>query len=325
MSNDANISLGGLGVNSSGIKLVRSIPWSTVRLAIHQWVVAHSGIAEDHVIWEEQRGPQPPTGTYISLMIRDVRSFGLDWNEITAYGDGIKHSIKGPRVATLVIQCFCGGRPWFEAQPQDRLETVIASRALPSRAQSLRAAGVGFGPIGPVDALAIERSTLFEPRARVEATIHLTSAVEELNTYIESVEAEETIGNIVNVLHIGGTNAFITLDQLSFSATGLAPSLGSDSTVLDDLTFAATGTVPSVGTLSITLAALATVMEGAAPALGTESTTLDAVTQIAAGTVPIVASETSTLDDDIVIGLGTAFIGGDGLITLDDDTGTGIG
>lgn len=163
----------------------------TVAKAIYDWVVAGSGLAAAQVIWADQRGKQP-SGCYIAMRIENEREFGADWEETSTLAqsddDDVEVAVHGVRVATLVLECFAAGDPWSTAKPERRLRSVLTARRLPTVRFALRAANVGIGPVAPVQTLAIERAQLFEPRARVEVTLHLASVAAERSTWIETVK-----------------------------------------------------------------------------------------------------------------------------------------
>jgi hypothetical protein len=165
------------------------------RDAIHDWVVATSGLSATSIVWADQRAPQAPAGLYIELRCSDPVPFGQDWDDIEqlvspAPGAELKHRLRGTRVAVLEIACYPHGAKWRDAQPARRLNEIVSGRNLPLRAQALRAGGIGFGTIGKILDLNLERSTLFEPRSVVEVNLHLTSEVTELGTYIERTEVQ---------------------------------------------------------------------------------------------------------------------------------------
>lgn len=54
-----------------------AMQWSTIEDAIHDWIAAGSGLANDHVIWADQGGPRP-VGPYIAMRL-SVMQRGRDW------------------------------------------------------------------------------------------------------------------------------------------------------------------------------------------------------------------------------------------------------
>lgn len=64
-----------------------AINWSPIMTAIWQWVVAGSGLANDHVLWSYYKQLRP-TAPYVLLSLTQVRAIGHDWttseeNELT--------------------------------------------------------------------------------------------------------------------------------------------------------------------------------------------------------------------------------------------------
>lgn len=170
--------------------------------AIFDWVSAGSGLVQgadgiDTVQWADQKPPRPST-CHISMRIKGELGFGQDWMTQSAApapvpGADLEFTMTGPRVSTLVLECFAGDQKWGAVRPDRKLSNVIAARNLPTISYALRRAGVGFGPIGPVQVLELARGVIFEPRALVEITIHTISRVSELGTWIERVEVAPTI------------------------------------------------------------------------------------------------------------------------------------
>lgn len=166
---------------------------SAIEEAIFDWVVAGSELDEDHVIWEDERGPQPQ-GCYIAMQVGDERSFGADWSKTSLIESSdedngeIMYTLTGTRVLTLVLECFAAGEDWQTARPAARLARVITARRLPSIAFALSQARVGIGTIQPVQVLKLERAKIFESRARVEINLHLVAQVSETAPWIETVE-----------------------------------------------------------------------------------------------------------------------------------------
>lgn len=171
-----------------------SIAWSTVRAAIAAWVRAGSGFDNEHVIWAQQGRPTP-SGPYVELRVRSVRRRGQDWLTVTenvggAPGQEIVHTLRGPRVLTLSMQCFSGTGPNVGAHsPVATLEAVLSAARLPNVHAALATAGVGVVP--SADVMGLDGNlgfTVFEPRAIVEVKLHVTSEITELGTFIEFVE-----------------------------------------------------------------------------------------------------------------------------------------
>jgi len=170
--------------------------------AIRNWVANSSGLNADSegrgpVIWAKNRAPRP-NAPYIALALSGDIEAARDWMVLKEIDEGdpvpaapgadIDFVMTGPRVEELTIDIFCNDDLWDTVRPERVLRRVLAARSLPSVAQALRAAGIGFGPITPIQSLAIERSTIFEPRARVTIAVHTISEVSERGTWIERAE-----------------------------------------------------------------------------------------------------------------------------------------
>lgn len=167
---------------------------SAIHIAIAKWVRETSGLAVGQVYWAKQR-KGTPAGTCIAMTLEGELEYGQDWLVISdapspVPGADVQFTMTGPRVSRLVLECLIGDQDWMAVEPDRILSRVVASRNLPLRSEALRAAGVGFGPIGPIQPINIERAQIFDPRARVEITIHTISEVSELGTWIETVAIE---------------------------------------------------------------------------------------------------------------------------------------
>lgn len=205
---------------------MNSVDWSTILDGIYDWVKALSGLADGQIIWSDQRGPQPPSGTYIELDIHETKTVGGGWiitedNPALTPGAEILHKVRGVVSATLVIQCFGHGTNVREAKPQERLEDIVRGRRLPSVRLALSKAKIGIGPIQPVQNIAYERSKLFEPRARVEIALSLVSELVEAGTYIETVETTRRIASVDTVDFVFGVGAAVRAATL-VALSGLA-------------------------------------------------------------------------------------------------------
>ncbi len=172
---------------------------STIEDALVTWIAAAAGISEDNVLWTMERSPQVK-GCYIAITLGGEAEIGGDWTELRDIaeedqlpGEDIDHVLIGPRTRSLKLECFAAGDKWEIARPEAKLARVVKARNLPTRAQALRKAGIGFGTIGPVVVQGLERSVIFESRAVVEMTLHVTSEISERGTWIERVVISPTI------------------------------------------------------------------------------------------------------------------------------------
>lgn len=200
----------------------------SIRGAIAKWVRETSGLAVGKVYWAKQRGAIP-SGTCISMTLEGETSYGQDWTSVRdaaapVPGADIEIVLTGPRVSRLVLECYIGDQDWETVQPDKILSRVVASRNLPGRAAELRAAGVGFGPVGPIQPLNIERAQIFDPRVRVELAIHTISEVSELGTWIETTAVEPFVDDVplaqVNAPVETSTDRVGTADTASSFVTG---------------------------------------------------------------------------------------------------------
>lgn len=171
------------------------ISWDDVEDAIQQWIVATSGLADDHVFWVDQEGPRVST-PYISLSVLTVQPVGQDWvdTEYDEAGDPGEEYIfkqRGNRRVTISIQCF-GGQPTGQLSPRSILNTVVSKHRLPSAA-ALADMGIGIASFTAVKPISgVINSSIFEPRAVCEATFFLSEEVAEFGTYIDTVELNQT-------------------------------------------------------------------------------------------------------------------------------------
>lgn len=172
------------------------IAWTTVENALHAWVVAGSGLPSAKVLWAQQAAPVPAK-PYLSLRALTVDATGRGWTEVVpaaspAPGAEISHRARGARVLTLSIQCIAADATQSGAAVAI-LERLVAMARLPGQRALLEAAGAAVASIGVVQSVDALANGLFEPRARTDARIHLTSEVSEVGTYISTVEVENQV------------------------------------------------------------------------------------------------------------------------------------
>jgi hypothetical protein len=164
------------------------VNWTAIENAIHSWVVASSQLSAANVIWAAQRGPIP-TSQYILLRLADVKTVGRDW---TDYESTVQ--VRGVRTLRLSMQAF-NGAPLGSSSNMAILERVIL---LAANSDLLRDGGVGLGPIGTINIIDGNRSTLLEPRAVVDIEIHVASELVGTGTTIEHVEVlDQTSGRTI--------------------------------------------------------------------------------------------------------------------------------
>lgn len=168
-----------------------------VENALHAWVVAGSQLPPERVVWAQQGGPVPES-PWVSMRCSVLRTLGLDWVDYTPAatpvpgGEATAH-VRGPRVATLELQCY-GDATAAGVAPQAVLDRVVASARLPSVSATLRAAGVSVASSEPTQFLGqVADSARFEPRAVARVQLHLASEITEPATVIETVQ---TVNNL---------------------------------------------------------------------------------------------------------------------------------
>lgn len=165
--------------------------------AIFDWVVDATGLDEQNVIWEQQRGPRP-VGTYVTLRLLTLAPNGQDWVEVEdapspTPGNEVRYLQRGTRTLTISIQCYGGGgaSALGARSPLAIIEYIVGSCRLPSKHEVLHEAGVGIAGHGPVNSIdGVLGGALFEPRARVDVRAHLATELYETDTYIEFAELE---------------------------------------------------------------------------------------------------------------------------------------
>lgn len=164
-------------------------PISAVEAALQTWAVRGSGLDADHVVWaREGYGPDPvPTGTYISLRLKNIDSVSDDWLISRRVGTQIVHHSRGTRHPTLEVTCVAGGR-YGSSRAQMILARFTAALELPSVQAALRAGAVGVGTFGPVRVVEGRRSGLFDPRAIVEIDLHIGVDVSEVGAEFRTAE-----------------------------------------------------------------------------------------------------------------------------------------
>lgn len=121
------------------------------------------------------------TGTHTLSDTADTESAGAE----------VRNVVRGPRQAVLTLQAFGGltGKGIGAASPVAMLTGVLAAHRLPTVNAALSAAGVGVAARDPVRSLdAVLAGSANEARATTMIRLHLIAEVEELGTYVASVE-----------------------------------------------------------------------------------------------------------------------------------------
>lgn len=167
------------------------INWTDVENAIHAWVTAASGLAGNHVVWANQNSPRPTT-PFITLSIDGPLQFGQDENshEFDSDGDPGEEIImraRGTREIVVRSQFF-GGGVTGDAGARALADAVRMRLELETYRAPLRAAGVFPFDGGSIRWIPAIVGAGFEARATLESRFYLSDEVEELTTYIETVE-----------------------------------------------------------------------------------------------------------------------------------------
>lgn len=172
---------------------------TTVEAALAAWVRAATGLADGVVRWGEQDVSR--ARPMITLRIISVRQLGQDWiqtvtNPTPSAGAEVVMTARGNREAVVSIQAFAEDAVGANSA-RAYLERVRSAAMLPVRRAALAAAGIGIGSLSTVQSMGGPLgSSLFEPRATLEARVFLTSEASETGTIIESVAIEnETTGS----------------------------------------------------------------------------------------------------------------------------------
>lgn len=175
------------------------IDLTIVENALHDWIVAATGIPADHVLWADQAFERPSDDApWVAMRIETIQRIGQDWHVSSDHpaptaGAEILHTVNGNRTATLTIQCFRGS-PTGTTRPQAYLDAAVMGITLPARRAAFLAAGIGIGEISPIrnigDVISFAR---FEPRAVVEVTLLLAGTATSTGTYIEIVTLEGAV------------------------------------------------------------------------------------------------------------------------------------
>lgn len=198
---------------------------STIKDAIHAWIVSATGLAPEKVYWDRQNAPRA-TGRHVSMRL-SVRNVGRDWTRITDTagappGNEITHHVEGPRMGSLGLTAY-EGDPTDETGAAGTLATLPGSLGLPSVHAALVAAGIGVGKFSQVIALeGVIGSAVVEPQATCTVPLHLTAAVSETGTYIETVKIS-TCYTLPDGTVINGGPAFSNAFGIGFDAMTAIP------------------------------------------------------------------------------------------------------
>ena len=170
-----------------------SIDFATLQSVIQQWVVTGSGLAGNQVIWGGQNSPRP-TGTFIELRLTMSQMQGIDWHDNEFLSNTFTQYTRGPRKATVTMQCFDGvpgsGNTIGNRTPVSILTDVIAWAGSQSVLDALNVV-CGLGSISSVTSLdGVIDQARYEQRALCTVEIHLASEISEVAGYIDTVNTE---------------------------------------------------------------------------------------------------------------------------------------
>lgn len=167
--------------------------------AITAWIVAASGLAADHVWYEEEAQPRDSSPYITVTVMTDRNPGGGNWVEtrdapVPADGAEIEHVANGTVEWVLSIQAHRGASGIGSSSPRALLAKVRDKVDLPDIADALSAAGIGIGRFSPIRRIGRARTAAeFEPRASMDAVIFLASEVAQTGTYIERVNITGTV------------------------------------------------------------------------------------------------------------------------------------
>lgn len=164
--------------------------------AIHQWVIACSGLTENFVIWAQQSSPRP-NAQFITMNLASVQVIGQDWTkhqdaDPVVESEEVELITSGVREVRLSLQCF-GGIPTGANSPRARLERIIDNSSTPGRRQDLKNAGIGLLRFSPVQSLSGLVNATLEPRAALDVFLSISHEIIETATYIETAEITGTV------------------------------------------------------------------------------------------------------------------------------------
>ncbi len=162
-------SLAGSGLTTSALYWIVKIDANTIKLA-DSFVHARAGVTIDLV----------GTGTGTHTIIKTTRTIRAGQETI--------ETARGIRRCELQLQCFATPAAGVNAARAVLLELVAAS-SLSTKAQILKAAGIGFTGFDTVQALPrFTNGTVFEPRATVTCGFYLESLLTETGGNIDTAE-----------------------------------------------------------------------------------------------------------------------------------------
>lgn len=132
----------------------------------------------------------------------------VDTDETLRVGQELAQTVRGPRQATIAVQCFGGAPPAGDLavganSPFARLERMISYASRRATIKALNDAGVGVGQIDevrPFEGFLGPATT--EPRAAMQARLFLASEVEDYGSFVESVEVTNAVTGTVTEIQL---------------------------------------------------------------------------------------------------------------------------
>lgn len=160
-----------------------------VEAALQAWVLGASGLATGKVYWAQQTNAPRPAAPCIALRLTDDRQVGHDWVDVDDNGDDtFTYAARGVRTATLTLQCFAVDATGVSTAVA-LLKKVRDKARLSTYADALDAADVSIGSFEAIQSIdGIVNAVVFEPRAVMAVSLHLTSEESEAGNIIEHVE-----------------------------------------------------------------------------------------------------------------------------------------
>lgn len=188
-----------------------ALVWSSVRAAVHAFVVAASGLSDQLVGWADQDLNSPDQDAALWIVLHQGGIVPLSsqdekrqtYDAARGVGQEIEFEVVGPRSVTFKVEAF-GVAP-FAAQ--DLLSQVKTKLQLPILRGGLTGAGIGVLGKSEVRNTSAVRNADFESRAEFEIRCHVSETATERTGYIDRAEigAELSSEADPNVLRIQTT------------------------------------------------------------------------------------------------------------------------
>ncbi len=166
------------------------INWVAIQKALHNWVVACTGLDADKVIWSQQYAPRP-TQAAINLKLAFVQDDGMPWVDYET--DPLDDTLLIAKQRSLLKAVFTLEAYTNTGVGLDMASAILwrinAKRKLPTPSAILEDANIGVIEFGRIKNIGgTQDLVIFEPRALVDIMLHITSEDEESENTIETVE-----------------------------------------------------------------------------------------------------------------------------------------